>query len=261
MVVTSSTRRRHSRSIMSITRSTSALSRCARSGSAGIGAGERGGADEVGGSDGDGADATVVQETVPVEDHPADALLAATLGGEQPDLLNKVVLMTVKQAKGLEFDAVLVVQPAEIIAESPRGLSDLYVAVTRATRRLAETSGPGPDGHFWERRALRAHIIGAEPELRGRARASYHPFEHVLAEAIGQDLGQPGNALIPRLAALSAVAGLRELYESDEAHALAAPPSAAEGEIASSERAAAGVTGAEASAIPSCRGAGTRDRG
>jgi superfamily I DNA/RNA helicase len=56
--------------------------------------------------------------------------------GEQPDLLNKVVLMTVKQAKGLEFDAVLVVQPAEIVAESPRGLSDLYVAVTRATRRL-----------------------------------------------------------------------------------------------------------------------------
>lgn len=41
-------------------------------------------------------------------------------------------------------------------------------------------------------------------------------------------LAKPGNALIPRLAALSAVAGLRELYESDEAHALAAPPSAAE---------------------------------
>jgi DNA helicase IV len=56
--------------------------------------------------------------------------------GEQPDLLNRVVLMTVRQAKGLEFDAVLVVQPDEILAESPRGLSDLYVAVTRATRRL-----------------------------------------------------------------------------------------------------------------------------
>jgi DNA helicase IV len=64
-----------------------------------------------------------------------DAVPEAAVG-EQPDLLNKVVLMTVKQAKGLEFDAVLVVQPAEIIAESPRGLSDLYVAVTRATRRL-----------------------------------------------------------------------------------------------------------------------------
>jgi AcrR family transcriptional regulator len=97
-----------------------------------------------------------------------------------------------------------------------------------ATMTQAQTSGSEPDGHFWERRAVRAHIINAEPELRGRARASYHPFERVLAEAIGQDLGQPANALIPRLAALSAVAGLRELYESDEAHALAAPPSAAE---------------------------------
>jgi AcrR family transcriptional regulator len=97
-----------------------------------------------------------------------------------------------------------------------------------ATMTQAETGGPGPDGHFWERRALRAHIINAEPELRGRARASYHPFERVLADAIGKDLGQPANALIPRLAALSAIAGLRELYESDEAHALAASPSSAE---------------------------------
>jgi superfamily I DNA/RNA helicase len=56
--------------------------------------------------------------------------------GEQPDLLNHIVLMTVRQAKGLEFDSVVVVEPDEIIAESPRGLSDLYVAVTRATRRL-----------------------------------------------------------------------------------------------------------------------------
>jgi AcrR family transcriptional regulator len=97
-----------------------------------------------------------------------------------------------------------------------------------STMTQAETSGTELDGHFWERRALRAHIINSEPELRGRARASYYPFERVLAEAIGNDLGQPGNTLIPRLAALSAVAGLRELYESDEAHALAAPPRAAE---------------------------------
>jgi DNA helicase IV len=67
------------------------------------------------------------------------ALLAAlpeAAVGEQPDLRNRVVLMTVRQAKGLEFDATIVVQPDEIIAESPRGLSDLYVAITRATRRL-----------------------------------------------------------------------------------------------------------------------------
>ena len=75
---------------------------------------------------------------------------------------------------------------------------------------------------------MRAHIIDSEPELRGRARASYYPFERVLAGAIGEDLSKSGNSLIPRLAALSAVAGLRELYESDEAQALAAPPNAAE---------------------------------
>ncbi|HEV8567289.1 MAG TPA: ATP-binding domain-containing protein [Actinoplanes sp.] len=69
--------------------------------------------------------------------HALVAAVPAAAVGEQPDLLNRVVLMTVKQAKGLEFDAVIVVQPDEIVEESPRGLSDLYVALTRATRRLA----------------------------------------------------------------------------------------------------------------------------
>jgi AcrR family transcriptional regulator len=96
------------------------------------------------------------------------------------------------------------------------------------TMTEAETNGSELDRRFWERRALRAHIIDSEPELRGRARASYYPFERALAEAIGKDLGKSGNTLIPRLAALSAVAGLRELYESDEAQTLAAPPSAPE---------------------------------
>ena len=40
------------------------------------------------------------------------------------------------QAKGLEFDSVLIADPAGILAESPRGLNDLYVALTRATQRL-----------------------------------------------------------------------------------------------------------------------------
>jgi DNA helicase IV len=59
----------------------------------------------------------------------------AAVGG-QPDLTNRVVVLTVRQAKGLEFDRVLVVDPGGIAAESPRGLSDLYVALTRATQRL-----------------------------------------------------------------------------------------------------------------------------
>jgi DNA helicase IV len=42
----------------------------------------------------------------------------------------------VTQAKGLEFDAVLVADPLRILADSPRGLNDLYVAITRATQQL-----------------------------------------------------------------------------------------------------------------------------
>jgi DNA helicase IV len=40
-------------------------------------------------------------------------------------------------ANGLEFDAVVVVEPAAVVEESPQGLRALYVAVTRPTRRLA----------------------------------------------------------------------------------------------------------------------------
>ncbi|MGH4000440.1 MAG: ATP-binding domain-containing protein, partial [Pseudonocardiaceae bacterium] len=47
-----------------------------------------------------------------------------------------VTVLTVTQAKGLEFDAVVLVDPAAILAESPRGLNDLYVALTRSTQRL-----------------------------------------------------------------------------------------------------------------------------
>jgi DNA helicase IV len=42
----------------------------------------------------------------------------------------------VAQAKGLEFDAVLVADPRRILADSSHGLNDLYVAITRATQRL-----------------------------------------------------------------------------------------------------------------------------
>ncbi|KKK07437.1 helicase [Micromonospora sp. HK10] len=64
------------------------------------------------------------------------AALPEVAVGEQPELANRVVLLTTEQAKGLEFDTVLVVDPERIVAESPRGHSDLYVALTRATQRL-----------------------------------------------------------------------------------------------------------------------------
>jgi DNA helicase IV len=50
------------------------------------------------------------------------------------------------EAKGLEYDAVVLVRPEELIAESSTGRRALYVALTRATQRLsvlAETDSWG----------------------------------------------------------------------------------------------------------------------
>lgn len=52
------------------------------------------------------------------------------------DLEAPVVVLPVTASKGLEFDSVVLVEPGEMLAESPRGLNDLYVAITRATQRL-----------------------------------------------------------------------------------------------------------------------------
>ncbi|PZT73647.1 MULTISPECIES: HelD family protein [unclassified Streptomyces] len=57
---------------------------------------------------------------------PLDGITA----GAEPDLARTVVLLGPRQAKGLEFDHVLVVEPGRF------GTSDLYVALTRATQRL-----------------------------------------------------------------------------------------------------------------------------
>ncbi len=53
-------------------------------------------------------------------------------GGRAP-----IVLLSADAAKGLEFDNVVVVEPAQILAESERGLRSLFIAMTRCTQRLA----------------------------------------------------------------------------------------------------------------------------
>ncbi|WP_460397390.1 helicase [Actinophytocola sediminis] len=45
-------------------------------------------------------------------------------------------VITPRAAKGLEYDAVLIVEPHRILAADPAGPADLYVALTRATQRL-----------------------------------------------------------------------------------------------------------------------------
>src|SRR5829696_3120014 len=53
------------------------------------------------------------------------------------DLTAGAVVLAPESAKGLEFDSVLVVDPVGIVDEGVRGHNDLYVALTRATQRLA----------------------------------------------------------------------------------------------------------------------------
>ena len=66
----------------------------------------------------------------------AQALPAAVPGDRAEVLDAPVALLTVGQAKGLEFDRVVLADPAGILAQSPAGGHDLYVALTRATHRL-----------------------------------------------------------------------------------------------------------------------------
>ncbi|KJK36955.1 ATP-dependent DNA helicase [Streptomyces variegatus] len=88
-----------------------------------------------------GAVAKAVGELTPAEGRlaviaPRDlhrslaARLDGVTAGAEPDLTQTVVLLDPRQAKGLEFDSVLVVEPGRY------GTSDLYVALTRATQRL-----------------------------------------------------------------------------------------------------------------------------
>ena len=45
-------------------------------------------------------------------------------------------ILTPRQAKGLEFDHVVVVEPAAVADDGDRGLRELYVALTRPTKTL-----------------------------------------------------------------------------------------------------------------------------
>ena len=66
-----------------------------------------------------------------------DLALPGQVGdGHRRALSARVSVLAPEEVKGLEFDDVVVVEPAAIVAASGRGLSDLYVALSRPTRRL-----------------------------------------------------------------------------------------------------------------------------
>ena len=59
-------------------------------------------------------------------------------------LSEPLVLLAADSTNGLEFDAVVVVEPAVIAGETARGLRTLYVALTRPTQRLTVVSATAP---------------------------------------------------------------------------------------------------------------------
>jgi DNA helicase IV len=75
-----------------------------------------------------------------------DDPLLRELAQASSDTENPLMLLEVRAAKGLEFDAVIVVDPQAILSTSARGANDLYVALTRATTRVVVVHpGPLPD--------------------------------------------------------------------------------------------------------------------
>jgi DNA helicase IV len=73
------------------------------------------------------------------------ASLSTTETGALRANAERIVFLSPLNAKGLEFDAVIVVGPDEIVAESPGGVRVLYVALTRPTQRLVtvDVGSPG----------------------------------------------------------------------------------------------------------------------
>ncbi|MDO5662654.1 MAG: AAA family ATPase [Brachybacterium sp.] len=60
----------------------------------------------------------------------------ADVGTGSAGIDDPVAVMTAQESKGLEFDAVVVVEPTELVEAHAQGAGDLYVAMTRPTQRL-----------------------------------------------------------------------------------------------------------------------------
>jgi DNA helicase IV len=65
---------------------------------------------------------------------PRSLVGAASVGDAYDEV--SVPILTPRQAKGLEFDHVVVVEPAAIAEDGEQGLRELYVALTRPTKTL-----------------------------------------------------------------------------------------------------------------------------
>ncbi len=68
---------------------------------------------------------------------PAGVELPGELAQRLPtEVTARLSVLTPREAKGLEFDGVLLCEPQRMLAASSAGAAELYVALTRATQRL-----------------------------------------------------------------------------------------------------------------------------
>jgi DNA helicase IV len=65
-----------------------------------------------------------------------DAGLPAVALTDDGEAAGRIAVVPATLVKGLEFDAVVVVDPGAIVAAEPRGLHRLYVVLTRAVSTL-----------------------------------------------------------------------------------------------------------------------------
>jgi DNA helicase IV len=118
-----------------------------------------------------------------------------------------IVVMSAERAKGLEFDNVVVVEPADIIADhGENGMRALFVALTRCTQRLAivhaqplprvlglRSTPVGPGGAVAPVSASRSADMGTAPEE-----------EPEVTEATGPDPGPSTEQILAEIEALEA---------------------------------------------------------
>ncbi|MFI5505793.1 HelD family protein [Corynebacterium kutscheri] len=91
---------------------------------------------------------TVRTDGSPVHYYPYDTdpeKLAEHLQAKSPERLHMIIgpdsaenatIRGISSVKGLEFDQVILIQPELMVAESPQGWQNLFVALTRATQQL-----------------------------------------------------------------------------------------------------------------------------
>jgi AcrR family transcriptional regulator len=102
--------------------------------------------------------------------------------------------------------------PQEGTLEVLRG----WMRTTMRSLDASDAEEPQELGRVWQRRALRSRLLMDDDDLRGHARAGYRELERLVADGIGEDVGQPADALLPRLTAATVVGGLREIYATRE---------------------------------------------